>query len=351
MKNSIKKIFENIPLASRILFGISQRLDYKTLSRYMLKINEKQELSEILQEVSQCLKDILNYRVFAFAIQGGDKVDVWIDPRIYKHPMRKIIEQDFSDKGLSKFHHIHEETDNRGKPVTFHSTDLISYVLMDGKYFAKLYILPDRKMLFYHNDIINIVVKSLGISLTNYHNIKHLESAAAFDAMTNCYNRREFDRLIEHNIANANRYNRNLSIIMFDLDHFKKVNDKYGHLAGDTVLKEVAQAILSKIRRGDYLARYGGEEFVIVLPDTKRPRAMELAERLKQEVENLEITTRDKETIKITASFGVTSLKSQSDRTALLKQADTMLYKAKQSGRNIVMPQMKLLNTQPQPTS
>ena len=349
MKHLIKKIFENIPLASRILFGVSQKLDYKTLSRYMLRINEKQELVEILQEVSQCLKDILNYRLFAFAIQDEDKLDVWIDPRVYKHPMRKIIEQDFSVQGVSNFHHIHDETGDRINTVTFHSTDLISYVLMDGKYFAKLYILPDRKMLFYHNDIINIVVKSLGISLTTYQNIKHLESAAAFDSMTNCYNRREFDRLIEHNIANANRYNRDLSIIMFDLDHFKKVNDKYGHLAGDTVLKEVAQAILSKIRRGDYLARYGGEEFVIVLPDTKRPRAMELAERLKQEVENLTITTRDKETIKITASFGVTSLKNQSDKTALLKQADSMLYKAKQSGRNIVMPQMKLLNSQPNP--
>ena len=198
MKHLIKRIFEKIPLVSRIHFGISQKLDYKTLSRYMLRINEKRELPEILLEVSQCLKDILNYRLFAFAIQDEDKLDVWVDPSVYKHPMRKIIEQDFSVRELSNFQHIHNDRGDRINTVTFHSTDLISYVLMDGKYFAKLYVLPDRKMPFYHNDIINIVVKSLGISLTTYQSIKHLESAAAFDSMTNWYNRREFDRLIEH---------------------------------------------------------------------------------------------------------------------------------------------------------
>jgi len=314
----------------------------------MLRINEKQELTEILQEASRCLKEILNYRLFAFAIQDESKLDVWIDPKVYKQPVRKIIEKDFSIKGFSNFHDLHEEKNRHVDTVTFQSTDLISYVLMDGKYFGKLYILPDREMLYYHNEIINIIVKSLGISLTNYMNIKRLENAAAFDATTNCYNRREFERLIEHNIANAKRYNRDLSLIMFDLDHFKQVNDSYGHLAGDTVLKHVAQSILSKIRKGDYLARYGGEEFVIVLPDTKRPRAMELAERLKQVIEDLTIQTRDREIIRVTASFGVATLKNNSDKIDLLKQADSMLYKAKASGRNIVMPQMKLLSTQPQ---
>ncbi len=352
MKQRLKNIIKYVPLVSRILFGVSRKLDYKTLSRYLIRINEQKGLAEILQEASQCLKDILNYRLFAFAIQDKEQLDVWIDPKVYKQPVRKIIEQDFNVRGRGSlnFHHLHAETAPRNTTVTFDSTDLISYVLMDSKYFAKLYILPEKKMLFYHNEIINTIVKSLGISLTNYMNIKRLENAAAFDPMTNCYNRREFDRLIEHNIANATRYNRDLSVIMFDLDHFKKVNDQYGHLAGDTVLKKVSAAILAKIRKGDYLARYGGEEFIIVLPDTKRPRAMELAERLKQVVENLTIETRDGEIIQITASFGVAALKNNSDKVSLIEQADGMLYKAKVSGRNMVMPQMKLLNAQSQDT-
>ena len=332
-------------MATGLVFGISKKLDYKTLSRYMLRISEVQDLNGILQEASQCLKDILNYRLFAFAIQDEGKLDVWIDPSIYKKPIRKIIEKDFGIRDKYTTHYLKDNPESQPNTVTFHSTDLISYVLMDGKYFAKLYILPDRKILFYHSEIINTIVKTLGIALTNYMNIKCLQNAAAFDPMTNCYNRREFERLIEHNLANSQRYNRDLSIIMLDLDHFKIVNDQHGHLVGDLVLKRVSEAILSKIRKGDYLARYGGEEFVLVLSDTKRPRAMELAERLKQVLNTLEIKTADGEIVKITASFGVASLRNSSDKDTLLKEADAMLYQAKASGRNQVMPQMKLLHT------
>jgi len=318
-------------------------MDYQTLSRYMLRISQMQDLNSILQEASRCLKIILHYRLFAFAIQDEGKLDVWIDPNIFKDPFRKIIDKDFGIRDNYTTHHFKQNTPPRSKTMTFHSTDLISYVLMDGKYFAKLYILPERKMRFYHSEIINIIVKTLGISLTNHMNIKSLKNAAAFDPMTNCYNRREFERLIEHNIASAKRYNRDMSVIMMDLDHFKKVNDKYGHLAGDMVLKKVAEAVHSKIRKGDYLTRYGGEEFVLVLPDTKRPRAMELAERLKQVIQNLEVKTDAGAIVRITSSFGVASLRDNNERDSLLEEADAMLYQAKAGGRNRVMPQIKLL--------
>jgi len=345
MKYFFKRLLRNASVATGVLFGVAKKIDYKTLSRYMLRINEMQDLNSIIQETSLCLKDILNYRLFAFAVQDDDKVDVWIDPSIYKKPMGKIIKNDFGARGKLKTHPLHESREELGSPVTFHTTDLISYVLMDGKYYAKLYILPDRRMFLYHNEIINIIVKSLGISLANLMNIKRLESAAAFDSMTNCYNRREFNRLIEHNIANAKRYQRDLSIIMLDLDHFKGVNDQFGHLIGDLVLGKVAEAVQSKIRKGDYLSRYGGEEFVLVLPDTKRARAMELAERLKQVVYAMRVKTPEGDTIKITASFGVASLRKDDDREGLIKKADDMLYKAKAAGRNRVMPQIKLLDS------
>lgn len=342
MMHTLKKISGNLLTALGVLFGISKKMDYKTLSRYMLRINEMQDLNSILEEASSCLKIILNYRLFAFAIQDGGNLEVWIDPNVYKDPFRKIIEKDFGARDNYVTHHFEQDSSPQNHTVTFHSTDLISYVLMDGKYFAKLYILPERKMLLYHSEIINFIVKTLGISLTNHMNIKSLQNAAAFDPMTNCYNRREFERLIEHNIANAKRYNRDMSVIMLDLDHFKNINDKYGHLVGDLVLKRVAEAISAKIRKGDYLARYGGEEFVLVLPDTKRPRAMELAERLKQVIENLEIKT-NADMIRITASFGVASLRESQARDGLLEEADAMLYQAKAAGRNRVMPQIKLL--------
>ncbi|RJQ58694.1 MAG: GGDEF domain-containing protein [Desulfobacteraceae bacterium] len=344
MKTFLEKIIRNVLTGSGLLFGISKRMDYRTLSRYMLLINEMQDLDGILLEASRCLKAILNYRLFAFAVQDSGKLDVWIDPNIYQKPFRKIIEKDFAVRNDYTTHYFREDPSRSSKTVTFQSTDLISYVLMDGKYFAKLYLLPDTKMLFYHSEIINIIVKSLGLSLANHMNIKSLQNAAAFDPMTNCYNRREFERLIEHNMANASRYQRDLSVIMMDLDHFKRINDRFGHLMGDAVLKRVSEAVVAKIRKGDYLVRYGGEEFVLVLPDTKRPRAMELAERIKQVVQDLEIKATNGEGIRVTASFGVASLKAGQDKDALIQEADSMLYQAKAGGRNRVMPQMKLLH-------
>ena len=108
MKQRLKNLIKYIPLVSRILFGVSRKLDYKTLSRYLIRINEQKGLAEILQEASQCLKDILNYRLFAFAIQDKEQLDVWIDPKVYKQPVCKIIEQDFNVRGSGSlnFHHL-----------------------------------------------------------------------------------------------------------------------------------------------------------------------------------------------------------------------------------------------------
>ena len=150
MKSFFKRLLRNVSVATGVLFGVAKKIDYKTLNRFMLRINEMQDLNSIIQETSLCLKDILNYRLFAFAVQDDEKVDVWIDPSIYKKPMGKIIKNDFETRGNLETHPLLESRDDQGDPVTFHTTDLISYVLMDGKYYAKLYILPDRRMRLVH---------------------------------------------------------------------------------------------------------------------------------------------------------------------------------------------------------
>jgi diguanylate cyclase (GGDEF)-like protein len=124
---------------------------------------------------------------------------------------------------------------------------------------------------------------------------------------------------------------------MFDLDHFKQVNDNFGHAAGDEVLREVSKAVLHTVRKSDYAARYGGEEFLLVLPDTSMSMAVELAERLRCVIEGLKITA-GADTIKVTSSFGVAGFKRGLSGDRLIMEADAMLYKAKISGRNIVMP-------------
>jgi diguanylate cyclase (GGDEF)-like protein len=170
--------------------------------------------------------------------------------------------------------------------------------------------------------------------------IKRLKNDAAFDPLTNCYNRREFNRLIEHQIAHSHRYEKPLSLIMFDIDHFKRINDTHGHPAGDKVLQIIAGLIKNRIRKGDYLVRYGGEEFVVVLPETRLENALKLAEQLRQLIATTPVQIGSEAGLTVTASFGVSALDHSAavNHQHLVKKADEMLYKAKTNGRNQVMP-------------
>jgi diguanylate cyclase (GGDEF)-like protein len=323
------------------LLGFSKRIDYKTLNRYVIGMNESLTLDHVLLEASRCLKDILNYQLFAFAVEDGDRLDVWIDPRMYQQPISKIIERDFGSGSLKQ--HIHffaGEREEKNASMTFHETHLLSHVIMNTGAIARLYVLPQRRMMPYHDEILGIIVKTLGVALNNCLNIKRLESDVAVDPLTGCYNRREFDRLIEHHIAGAVRHHKAMSLIMFDIDHFKQVNDEFGHPAGDAVLTQIAAAVRRTVRKGDYLIRYGGEEFIVLLPETELKRAMELAGRLRRILENLDIRIPDGRILRKTASFGVSSLRKGVDAQQLVKEADRLLYQAKAMGRNAVMPRL-----------
>ena len=343
MESYGKRIGKNVRSLLDILFVLAKRIDYKRLTQYILGISRRTDLEGILREVSRCLKDILNYRLFAFAIEQGKQLEVWIDPSIYKDRLREVIENDFGESRLMEFHYLYEDHDHFHDQVTFGGRDLLAYGLRDERFFARVYILPGRKMMRYHGEIMSTILKTLGVSLKNHMNMKYLEHAAALDPLTNCYNKREFERRVVGYISNAKRYNEPLALIMFDLDHFKSVNDTHGHQAGDRVLCGIAKAIGTEIRKGDFLSRIGGEEFVLVLPHTKKSRAMELAERLRLVVQNLQPDSGEGKTIKVTASFGVASLREHSDKESLLEEVDMMLYMAKENGRNMVMPQLKLL--------
>jgi two-component system, cell cycle response regulator len=162
------------------------------------------------------------------------------------------------------------------------------------------------------------------------------------DPLTGIYNRGYINERLPQEIRRANRYGRDFSLIMCDIDHFKKVNDTYGHLAGDAVLKEFVRCVTSVIRQQvDWAGRYGGEEFLIVLPETNLAGAMVLAERLRETVQNFE-TRFDGCTIPITASFGVSGFSAQGEKKAVkpqafLQQVDILLYEAKAAGRNQVI--------------
>jgi diguanylate cyclase (GGDEF)-like protein len=162
------------------------------------------------------------------------------------------------------------------------------------------------------------------------------------DSLTGCFNRGYLNELLPREITRALRYKRPLALAMCDIDHFKKVNDTYGHLSGDAVLKEFVRSITELIRADtDWLARYGGEEFVLILPETHIQDAFGLAERLRKHVANKVIETKG-EKISITASFGVTGFNASNlpdnvNPETLINVADKYLYEAKKGGRNKVI--------------
>lgn len=154
------------------------------------------------------------------------------------------------------------------------------------------------------------------------------------DSLTALANRRYFLEILEQAMSFAHRHRQPLALIMADLDHFKTVNDRFGHDAGDRLLKAFAKLLACSVREEDLPARFGGEEFMLLLPGTEGEQAAVLAERLRQSLESLEIPEIDG---RRTASFGVTQLLAGDTAESFIKRADEALYAGKESGRNLVI--------------
>jgi two-component system cell cycle response regulator len=157
------------------------------------------------------------------------------------------------------------------------------------------------------------------------------------DGLTQVHVKRYLLEALDKELMRARRHQRELSFLMLDIDHFKKINDVHGHLAGDYVLKEVARLIQQRIRRDEVLARYGGEEFAIILPETTLEGACALAEGLREKIEESRFVFQG-ETIRVTISIGAAILVEEHRASLdLIKKADEKLYEAKRAGRNRVL--------------
>jgi diguanylate cyclase (GGDEF)-like protein len=173
-----------------------------------------------------------------------------------------------------------------------------------------------------------------GPVIANLRNLALAELRAATDALTGLANHRSVGDTLNRMVAQAGRGKWQLTAIMFDLDHFKRVNDIHGHAKGDEVLATVSAVVRSCVRESDFVGRYGGEEFVVLLPDTAREGGRMLAEKLREAIEALEVPDLDR---RLSASFGVATLPSDAiNGDQLLRAADRALYAAKNGGRNRV---------------
>jgi len=164
-----------------------------------------------------------------------------------------------------------------------------------------------------------------------------LAQETVLDPLTGAYNRRYLYEVGQKEIEKIQRYGRKFSLVFMDIDDFKAINDQYGHLSGDTVLKTLAQKLQVFIRKSDYVFRFGGEEFLIILHRADSKKALKIAERIRQEVAKEPIKTYDGKTIFITLSIGIATVNETiKDIHELINKADLAMYKAKQSGKNKV---------------
>ena len=166
--------------------------------------------------------------------------------------------------------------------------------------------------------------------------IEQLQLSSNTDFLTGVLNRRAFFAHSEQQLAIAQRYGRNLALVLLDIDHFKRFNDNYGHLVGDDILRNAVQKIAQLLRKMDVFARYGGEEFIILLPEADLEQGIAVAEKLRVMLATQAFALDDGREIGITASFGVTALGAGESLDQLIRQADEALYAAKHKGRNRV---------------
>lgn len=185
--------------------------------------------------------------------------------------------------------------------------------------------------------LLGAVADFAAIAIDNARNYKQVSELVVTDDLTGLHNARHFHELLEYELERSRRYKSQVSLIFFDLDHFKGVNDRFGHLVGSRMIAEVGQLVKRHIRSSDRAARYGGDEYVVVLPNTGRQGAMSVANNLLERFRSHLFLTDSKERIPITASFGVATFPDDAhDRTSLIRAADSAMYVAKETGRNRV---------------
>lgn len=184
--------------------------------------------------------------------------------------------------------------------------------------------------------MIEIVSAHAAVTLANARMYRRMEMMATTDGLTGLVNHRRFKALLGEAIARATRFNRNVSILMIDADHFKTINDTYGHPVGDRVLWRIARILELEARRTDVVARYGGEEFVVILDETDTPGAAMVAERVRERIES-DVIQGDFGRVRVTASLGLATWPEHAEAMEdLLERADQALYEAKKKGRNRV---------------
>jgi diguanylate cyclase (GGDEF)-like protein len=299
------------------------------------------EAEEIVRIVAQRVPAILPYDVLTVAWREPEHSWVYrADELTPRPPQRKHDAQSIRQTSAAhperlspgrKSHAGDAGIDSIEVPLLSRNEDVGSFRLerVQGHLFGP----ADREFMI-------TVATSLALSLTNAHAHRSLEQMAMKDGLTDLFNRRAFDQLLDQEIKAAERYRSPLCLLLGDVDHFKAVNDHFGHPVGDALLKEVATLLTESLREVDIVARYGGEEFAIILPRTDGASGVVLANRIRERIER-HVFVIERFTIRLTLSLGVAGFFPpwMSTRDDMVDAVDRVLYQAKAGGRNRVAVQ------------
>jgi two-component system cell cycle response regulator len=212
---------------------------------------------------------------------------------------------------------------------------LVRDILFAGKAVARIAVSPTRTA-SEADALVELIARELGGAIRLASLIEDSRQLATTDALTGLLNRRAFVEQVEREMQRSGRTGTPLSVVLLDIDHFKQINDRHGHASGDTVLSALGQLLPRRARACDVAGRWGGEEFVVLLPNTGATEAVDVAERLRAEIEALDVRTTSATRIPVTGSLGVATRRPAEGLDSLLDRADRSMYAAKSGGRNRV---------------
>lgn len=219
------------------------------------------------------------------------------------------------------------------------SPDLVAPVIMDSKVVGALVVVSSAVSVKGEIAFASMIAELLGSAFQHATQIESVEHIASIDSLTKLYTRGHFSQRFEMEIRRAKNYANPLSLLLFDIDHFKRINDTYGHPAGDLILMKLGEILRQSVRSSDMAARFGGEEFVVMITSANKKQAFTFADNLRKTVEATEFRIPGRESpLKVTVSGGVATHPMDGDSTSdLLGVADKALYQAKQTGRNRIV--------------
>lgn len=329
---------EELGYANNRIFSLTEKI--RCVPRFTPELLYIGNEDELLRKSANllCARDGLGYLSAAFYLVKGDDLILQYstEPRETtrlslsdSHQLVRILsgkEKEYIDKKCAILPLKGRDRNWGILEVTFHPKEI---ELLEG----------NKRAMSGYQDLLITLANMVGLLVENLKLYEAVRHQSIVDQLTGIYNRRHFDRTLNDEVQRARRYNRDLSLLMIDLDHFKEINDTLGHRQGDSVLREAAKFLTTHIRGVDTVCRYGGDEFVILMPETSAEGASTKAETLREGMEKHTFTNKSDphKPLRLTLSIGVAGFHADlADSDALVHFADGALYRAKKAGRNAV---------------